>query len=243
MEYRDLCKELLLLAPPDSRISGILRSSLAPPLLLYFPEGCLEFEVRGAAREEEVARRGRATTFEEARRGLLKAAAARIDSQRKQQQVLKESTKANEEVGKVLVGGLAARASQPEIDKVRLFTEEVDKITSLVIGLSSRLARASVPPTLADDKLQREALERVDKLGEQLEEARKLRQSIFRRGDTVFAILARYLEPRSVEQFGGFIKEKIRLILETRQHGELLKAEEEVLKCLREYSANPVMII
>lgn len=54
---------------------------------------------------------------------------------------------------------------------------------------------------------------------------------------------SRYLEPRSVEQFGGFIKEKIRLILETRQHGELLKAEEEVLKCLREYSANPVMII
>ena len=38
--------------------------------------------------------------------------------------------------------------------QVRLFTEEVDKITSLVIGLSSRLARASVPPTLADDKLQ-----------------------------------------------------------------------------------------
>lgn len=37
---------------------------------------------------------------------------------------------------------------------MRLFTEEVDKITSLVIGLSSRLARASVPPTLADDKLQ-----------------------------------------------------------------------------------------
>ena len=37
---------------------------------------------------------------------------------------------------------------------MRLFTEEVDKITSLVIGLSSRLARAAVPTTLADDKLQ-----------------------------------------------------------------------------------------
>ena len=37
----------------------------------------------------------------------------------------------------------------------------------------------------------RVAVERMEKLGEQLEEARQLRQSIFRRGDAVFAILAR----------------------------------------------------
>ena len=41
------------------------------------------------------------------------------------------------------------------------------------------------------DVPQRVAVERMEKLGEQLEEARKLRQSIFRRGDAVFAILAR----------------------------------------------------
>ena len=40
---------------------------------------------------------------------------------------------------------------------------------------------------------QRLAVERMEKLGEQLEEARKLRQSIFRRGDAVFAILSRYV--------------------------------------------------
>ena len=38
---------------------------------------------------------------------------------------------------------------------MRLFTEEVDKITSLVIGLSSRLAKASLlPPGQQDEKLQ-----------------------------------------------------------------------------------------
>ena len=45
---------------------------------------------------------------------------------------------------------------------------------------------------------QRLAVERMEKLGEQLEEARKLRQSIFRRGDAVFAILSRYLNPLSI---------------------------------------------
>ena len=39
--------------------------------------------------------------------------------------------------------------------QVRLFTEEVDKITSLVIGLSSRLAKASlVTNNQQDEKLQ-----------------------------------------------------------------------------------------
>jgi len=45
------------------------------------------------------------------------------------------------------------------------------------------------------------------------------------------------------EAFGGFIKEKIRLILETRQHTEILKSEEEILKCLKEYNSTGVMII
>ena len=54
---------------------------------------------------------------------------------------------------------------------------------------------------------------------------------------------SRYLDPRTVEQFGEFIKEKIRLIVETRQQSELVKGEEELIKCLKEYTANNVMII
>jgi len=247
VEYKDLCKELLLFAPPDSRISGIIRSNLTQMLQVYFPEGSLQFEIRTASKENldsEPSKRSRSTNFEESRRNLLKQACLRIDTQRKHQILLKESTKNNEEGGKEIVLEVGRLAQQTEIDKVRLFTEEVDKITSLVIGLSSRLAKASlVTNNQQDEKLQRVAVERMEKLGEQLEEARKLRQSIFRRGDAVFAILARYLDPRTVEQFGEFIKEKIRLIVETRQQSELVKGEEELIKCLKEYTANNVMII
>lgn len=246
IEYKDLCMELLQFAPPNSRISLILRSSLTQMLQVYFPEGSLEFEIRTAfkdSQEPEFSRRSRSTNFEESRRNLLKHACTRIESQRKHQLLLRETTKNNEEIGKEIIGELAGRAQQTEIDKVKLFTEEVDKITSLVIGLSSRLARAALPGGQTDEKQQRLAVERMEKLGEQLDEARKLRRSIFRRGDLVFGILSRYLDPRTVEQFGGFIKEKIRLILETRQHAEILKAEEEVVKCLKEFGANSVMVI
>ena len=74
--------------------------------------------------------------------------------------------------GKEIVLEVGRLAQQTEIDKVtltqeksktitrifsqvRLFTEEVDKITSLVIGLSSRLAKASlVTNNQQDEKLQ-----------------------------------------------------------------------------------------
>merc|ERR1712223_1261472 len=98
-----------------------------------------------------------------------------------------ESTKNNEEGGKEIVLEVGRLAQQTEIDKVKLFTEEVDKITSLIIGLSSRLVKVSASGAKMnshpDEKLQRMEAERRDKLEEQLDEARKLRQSIFRRGD------------------------------------------------------------
>ena len=74
---------------------------------------------------------------------MLKHACARIDTQRKHAQLLKESTKNNEEVGREILSRLKDMSQQQEIDKVKLFTEEVDKITSLIIGLSSRLVKVS----------------------------------------------------------------------------------------------------
>ena len=62
--------------------------------------------------------------------------------------MLKESTKNNEETGKEILGELKKVCQQQqEIDKVKLFTEEVDKITSLIIGLSNRLAKVNAAST------------------------------------------------------------------------------------------------
>lgn len=250
VEVTDLCRELLLFAASDSRIVGLIRSFLTPWLQVYFPENSLEFEIITVKEncDSEPSKKSRSTNFEEARKNLLKHACARIDTQRKHAVLLKESTKNNEEVGREILSQLKAMSQQQEIDKVKLFTEEVDKITSLIIGLSSRLVKVSASGAKMnshpDEKLQRMEAERRDKLEEQLDEARKLRQSIFRRGDLVFSILRKYLDSRSVESFGGFIKEKIRLILENRQHSEMLKTEEDILKSLKEYnSVTGVMII
>ena len=43
--------------------------------------------------------------------------------------------------GRALLAKLADEASRAEVDKYTLHVEEVDKITSLILGLSSRLAK------------------------------------------------------------------------------------------------------
>ena len=55
---------------------------------------------------------------------------------------MKEKEKRNLEVGKIIMQKLQMEARQNEVDKYKLHVEEIDKITSLVLGLSSRLAKS-----------------------------------------------------------------------------------------------------
>ena len=64
--------------------------------------------------------------------------------------VFRERVKGNEEVGKEVLAALRQLAQQPEVDKVKLFIDEVDKITSLLLGLSSRLVRTGVHTVYRD---------------------------------------------------------------------------------------------
>jgi protein Shroom len=55
---------------------------------------------------------------------------------------MKEKEKRNADIGKVLMKKLQIEGRQNEVDKYKLHVEEVDKITSLILGLSSRLAKS-----------------------------------------------------------------------------------------------------
>jgi hypothetical protein len=70
-------------------------SSLVPSLQVYFPEGSLQFEIVSNPKEsqgEAEARRGHhssSSSFQEARKKLLRVAMQRIDTQRKHHQLLR----------------------------------------------------------------------------------------------------------------------------------------------------------
>ena len=97
-------------------------SCLTQMLQVFFPEGSLEFEIRVSkdpSLDSEPSKRSRSTNFEDSRRILLKHAGMRIETQRKHQLLLRESTKNNEEIGKEIVLELGQVAQQMEIDKVK----------------------------------------------------------------------------------------------------------------------------
>ena len=74
---------------------------------------------------------------------------------------LKTETKSNEEIGRQITVKVMQVAQPNECEKYKLHVEEIDKITSLLLGLSARLARAENAFALCTDQS-----EKVRKKGE-----------------------------------------------------------------------------
>ena len=65
---------------------------------------------------------------------------------------LKTETKTNEEVGRQITVKVMQVAQPNECEKYKLHVEEIDKITSLLLGLAARLARAENAFALCTDQ-------------------------------------------------------------------------------------------
>ena len=73
-----------------------------------------------------------------------------------------------------------------------------------------------------------------DKLADQLEEAKKLKQNIDKRSFTVLSMLRKYLSEQLLANYDKFIKTKARLIMETRQLNDKVALSEEQKTLLKE---------
>lgn len=73
---------------------------------------------------------------------LLNRLGKKLDVLRSEQLVVDEEFKINEELGENVGSHLSRVARPQEAAKFRLHVEEIGKITSLLLGISGRLARA-----------------------------------------------------------------------------------------------------
>ena len=73
-----------------------------------------------------------------------------------------------------------------------------------------------------------------DKLADQLEEAKKLKQNIDKRSSTVLSMLSKYLSDQVLADYDKFIKTKARLIMETKQLNDKVALSEEQKTLLTE---------
>ncbi|XP_046608221.1 uncharacterized protein LOC124299218 [Neodiprion virginianus] len=155
---------------------------------------------------------------------------------RAEQEAVREEGDVNDALGARVTSRVTAVARPAEASKYRLHVEEVGKITSLLLGLSGRLARAeNALYGMPVDHAERKILEsKRDKLLDQLEEAKVLKGNIDKRSVSVSAILSKYLNEEEYADYQHFINMKAKLIMDGREIQDKVKLGEEQLTALKE---------
>lgn len=169
---------------------------------------------------------------------LVKSIGRKLEILRAEQEAIKEEQRLNQELGSEVTSLVEKRASHSQSDKYKLHVEEIHKITSLLLGLSGRLARAeNALRTLGSDTdpEEKRILEsKRDKLSEQLEEAKRLKENIDRRAVQVSKVLNQYLTEDEYADYDHFIKMKAKLIMDAREIDDKIKLGEEQQLALKE---------
>ena len=73
-----------------------------------------------------------------------------------------------------------------------------------------------------------------EKLSDQLDEAKRLKESIDRRSAVVSSFLREYLDEEQYADYSHFVGMKAKLIMDAREIGEKIKLGEEQVKALQE---------
>merc|ERR1712045_931852 len=87
---------------------------------------------------------------------LVSKISNKVEMLRVELQSLKSETKTNEEIGRQITVKVMQVAQPNECEKFKLHVEEIDKITSLLLGLAARLARAENAFALCTDQSEKE---------------------------------------------------------------------------------------
>ncbi|KAM9761690.1 protein Shroom2 isoform 4-T4 [Menidia menidia] len=166
-----------------------------------------------------------------------------IDSLSKKLQVLREARESlqedildNNALGDEVEAQVQQVCKPNELDKFRMFVGDLDKVVSLLLSLSGRLARVeNALNSLEEDATPEERRTLVEKrklLIRQHEDAKELKENLDRREGVVYDILSNYLPEDSLTDYGHFVKMKSALIIEQRKLEDKIKLGEEQLKCL-----------
>uniref|UniRef100_A0A8C5G333 Shroom2 n=1 Tax=Gouania willdenowi TaxID=441366 RepID=A0A8C5G333_GOUWI len=166
-----------------------------------------------------------------------------IDSLSKKLQVLREARESlqedildNNALGEEVEARVQQVCKPNELDKFRMFVGDLDKVVSLLLSLSGRLARVeNAINSLEEDATPEEKRTLIEKrklLIRQHEDAKELKENLDRRERIVFDILAHYLPEDGMTDYNHFVKMKSALIIEQRKLEDKVKLGEEQLKCL-----------
>ncbi|XP_076159624.1 protein Shroom2 [Alosa pseudoharengus] len=151
---------------------------------------------------------------------------------------LQEDVQDNNALGQEVEATVQAVCKPNELDKFRMFIGDLDKVVSLLLSLSGRLARVENALNNLEEGASAEEkhalTEKRRLLIRQHEDAKELKENLDRRERLVYDILASYLSAERLADYEHFVKMKSALIIEQRKLEDKIKLGEEQLKCLRD---------
>ncbi|XP_062236905.1 protein Shroom2-like [Platichthys flesus] len=167
---------------------------------------------------------------------LISSLARKLEVLREARQSLQDDVEDNETLGRE-VEVTVQRLCQPnQLDKFCMFVGDLDKVVSLLLSLSGRLARVENALNSLEDEAspeeKRNLTEKRKLLMRQHEDAKELKENLDRRERLVSGIMEVHLDAESLDDYRHFVKMKSALIIEQRKLEDKIKLGEEQLKCL-----------
>ncbi|KAL9836189.1 protein Shroom1-like [Geothlypis trichas] len=125
-----------------------------------------------------------------------------------------------------------------EFERYMMFIGDLEKVLSLLLCLSSRLARVQNALSRMDGNTEPEEKqslhERHKLLSRQREDAKDLKENLDRRERVVSGILAKYLTEQQLQDYQHFVQVKTSLLIEQKDLEEQIKFFEEQLENLEQ---------
>ncbi|XP_024082847.1 uncharacterized protein LOC106663408 isoform X2 [Cimex lectularius] len=176
------------------------------------------------------------SSLQQKKEELMMRLSRKLSVLREESIAVNEETSVNEALGVTVTERIEKVARPQEAAKFRLHVKEVGHITSLLLSLSGRLAKAeNALLTLTPNHQDRKVLEeKRDKLLCQLNEAKQLKSNIDQRSCSVSSMLYNYLTGEEYTDYDHFINMKSKLLVDAREIAEKIQLGEEQLAALKE---------
>ncbi|NWU89335.1 SHRM1 protein, partial [Upupa epops] len=140
--------------------------------------------------------------------------------------------------GEELEATVRAVCKANEFERYLMFIGDLEKVVSLLLCLSSRLARVQNALSRVDgstDAEEKQSLhERHRLLCRQRDDARDLKENLDRRERVVSGILAKYLTEQQLQDYRRFVQLKTSLLIEQKDLEEQIRLLEEQLENLEQ---------
>nr|XP_009677230.1 PREDICTED: protein Shroom1 [Struthio camelus australis]XP_009677239.1 PREDICTED: protein Shroom1 [Struthio camelus australis]XP_009677249.1 PREDICTED: protein Shroom1 [Struthio camelus australis]XP_009677257.1 PREDICTED: protein Shroom1 [Struthio camelus australis] len=167
---------------------------------------------------------------------LILSLRSKLQTLGEERELVLSETRECAERGKELEAMVRDVCKPNEFERYMMFIGDLEKVVSLLLCLSSRLARVQNAMKRIDEKTDAEEKqslnERHELLSRQREDAKELKENLDRRARVVFGILAKYLTDQQLQGYRHFVQVKTSLLIEQKDLEEQIKFLEEQLENL-----------